>query len=675
MRHEKRLDIQGLRAIAVTAVVCFHAGLSLPGGFTGVDVFFVISGFVITLTLLREWQGTGRIDLTNFYIRRFKRLAPALSFMVAVTMVLSFLLLSPLGSQVRAAGLTGIGAILMSANGAIATQTGGYFQIAAADNPLLNTWSLSVEEQFYILFPSVLFLALITKRRFKAGEYAALIAIVAIGFISTVAVARSMRGGGPPANDLLLGFYSPVTRAWEFAAGAILALVEPATPRHRFIATAATSVGAVLLGVSFLFITNKAVFPGPLTLLPIVSSMALIWGGAGSSGLLSRTLESKPFVYIGDISYSWYLWHWPLIVFASAAFEADTRISVLTALLSLLPAIASYHLLEQPLRRYRPPTRRKALQMVYLTALPTLAICLLLVFTNANGYWSPEIANYQASVDRLHAGKEAGCGDGYVPNSQADRKCDFNTGAKNTPVYLIGDSNADHFSEAVIAAATEADRPVKIITKGGCSFIGRSWSDASASAQSECLAFVDATRHFLAGAPHGQVILGLSDSLWNYVVPVGPSPDVRYTTRAGVQKYLQGELLGLIKELQSEGHAVVLLQPVPKFIAKDHTLLFETTKCSTIDVLLRRCPRRVTVSTNYERDLQHYARIAMSQAAEETRSPLLDFYGYLCPQGKCSNVSATGQILYRDAGHLTVAASRMLSAAFLPVLAPPVRTN
>jgi len=666
MKHEKRLDIQGLRAIAVTAVVCFHAGWSLPGGFTGVDVFFVISGFVITLTLLREWRDTGQIDLINFYIRRFKRLAPALSFMVAVTMILSFLLLSPLGSQVRVAGLTGIGAVLMAANGAIATQTGGYFQIAAADNPLLNTWSLSVEEQFYILFPSVLVLALIIRKRFDVGKYAALLAILAIGLISLIAVRRSMHGGGTPTKDLLLGFYSPITRAWEFAAGAMLALAEPAAPRNRLAATAATWVGAVLLGVSFLFITGKAIFPGPVTLLPIVGSMALIWGGARAWGPLSRALESKPFVYIGDISYSWYLWHWPLIVFISALAGGDIRILTAAALFSLLPAIASYHWLEQPLRRYRPPGKRKVLQLVFLTVSPTLGICLFLVFANAHGYWSQYIANYQQAVDRLHAGKDAGCGDGYVPTSNDDHKCDFNSSGKGKPIYLIGDSNADQFSEAVINAAAVTGRPVKIVTKGGCAFLGRSWSDATANSQAECLAFVDSTRKFLSQADDGQVILGISDSLWNYAIPVGPSPDRQYKTRPDIQTYLENELVTLIKELRADGHSVVLLQPVPKFNTKE--LDFEPTKCTTVEVLLRRCPRKVTASAAFERDFQKYARSAIADAARATGSQVIDFYKDLCPGSACSNVTADQGILYRDPGHLSVAASAMLSTTFLPVL-------
>ena len=149
---ERRRDIQGLRAVAVLLVVFFHAGLPLPGGFVGVDVFFVISGFVITGMLAREFERSGRIKFREFYARRFKRLTPALALMVTVTVLLSAVIASPLGAQ-QVTAQTAIGAMLLAANVVIALTTGGYFDAAADTNPLLNTWSLSVEEQFYLFFP------------------------------------------------------------------------------------------------------------------------------------------------------------------------------------------------------------------------------------------------------------------------------------------------------------------------------------------------------------------------------------------------------------------------------------------------------------------------------------------------------------------------------------------
>jgi len=151
--------VQGLRAVAVLAVVLFHASDVLPGGFVGVDIFFVISGFVIALSLLGEYRRIGRIRLAKFYVRRFKRLVPALALVVAFTLIASAFVLSPLGPQ-QTAIFTGVAAVFSVANISIALTTGDYFDAPAELNPLLHTWSLSVEEQFYLVFPIALVVGL-----------------------------------------------------------------------------------------------------------------------------------------------------------------------------------------------------------------------------------------------------------------------------------------------------------------------------------------------------------------------------------------------------------------------------------------------------------------------------------------------------------------------------------
>jgi peptidoglycan/LPS O-acetylase OafA/YrhL len=186
-----RLDIQGLRAIAVLAIIAYHAGLPLPGGFVGVDMFFVISGFVITAMLLREWNRHRKISFRNFYFRRVKRLAPALAFMTVVTVSVSFLVLSPFGPQELVAQ-TGIGAILSVANIVIARSTGNYFDPAADANPLLHTWSLSVEEQFYWIFPMLLSLGLILGSRLRTLSQKAMLLI---SLMLAVAVGMTPCGG------------------------------------------------------------------------------------------------------------------------------------------------------------------------------------------------------------------------------------------------------------------------------------------------------------------------------------------------------------------------------------------------------------------------------------------------------------------------------------------------
>jgi peptidoglycan/LPS O-acetylase OafA/YrhL len=296
----RRLDIQGLRAVAVLMVVAFHSGLPVPGGFVGVDVFFVISGFVITSMLMREWATTGRIRFGRFYVRRFKRLTPALALMVSVTVAISVLVLSPFGTQ-QTTAKTGLGAALLSANIVIARTTGGYFDAAAGTNPLLHAWSLSVEEQFYLAFPLALVIGWVLTRRFRLLKAAPLLIVACIGTASfAIAVVTSLGYAVPSVLRLLTGFYGPVTRAWEFAVGALLALAASRIPvLSKRTGLALALLGAGLLAASLWLITGDTPFPGIATLLPITGTLLLIQVGAASDNLVSRALTTRHMVTPG----------------------------------------------------------------------------------------------------------------------------------------------------------------------------------------------------------------------------------------------------------------------------------------------------------------------------------------------------------------------------------------
>ena len=210
-------EIQGLRAIAVLSVVAYHMGLPLSSGYLGVDYFFVISGFVISGVLINELKATNRINLWNFYKRRFFRLVPALAAMVFITSILSFFLISPLGMQQNAAK-TGIGSLLLSANKVISELSQRYFDLPAQTNPFLHTWSLSVEEQFYVVFPILLLLlSLILKGKNRKLGYT-----VIIGSIFTFSLLFFHFNQDFilfTKNTWLQGFYSPIGRIWEFLLG------------------------------------------------------------------------------------------------------------------------------------------------------------------------------------------------------------------------------------------------------------------------------------------------------------------------------------------------------------------------------------------------------------------------------------------------------------------------
>jgi len=258
----RRADIQGLRAIAVLAVIAYHAGLPIPGGFTGVDIFFVISGFVITEMLLRERKSRTQISLKNFYLRRFKRLMPALAVMVTFTVLASSLLLSTQGPQ-QIAAQTGLGAMLFAANIVIAYTTGNYFDAPAESNPLLHTWSLSVEEQFYFIFPALL-VAVWSINRLRYSKHAATITISLISLFSFGLALIGSRGYGYllGGNAWLIEFYSPFTRIWEFGVGALLALsgvtIATASRRNttRSHAAPLAIAGVVLITTGFFSISS-----------------------------------------------------------------------------------------------------------------------------------------------------------------------------------------------------------------------------------------------------------------------------------------------------------------------------------------------------------------------------------------------------------------------------------
>lgn len=349
----KRLDIQGLRAVAVLGVVAFHAGLPVSGGFTGVDVFFVISGFVITQVLLREFGLGSEGLLRRFYVRRVRRLLPALAVFVSLTLLVTPLILSPLGAQ-QVTALTGIGAMLLVGNIVIAEQTGDYFALEAETNPLLNTWSLSVEEQFYLFFPALVLLVLLRPR--KRPRLALSLVLVIIGSASFALALAGSRGYGYLLGEFswLLGFYSPVVRIWEFVLGVLLAI----GARHvcRLPRRALSALGLIGLGmvvISYFLISEQTPFPGPMTLLPTIGALLIIAAGLDMRNMTTRILSIPPLVRLGDCSYSLYLWHWPFIVFAIALWPLSPLAPLTAALISFVPSLLSYRFIESPFRYRR----------------------------------------------------------------------------------------------------------------------------------------------------------------------------------------------------------------------------------------------------------------------------------------------------------------------------------
>ena len=364
-----RPDIEGLRGLAVLLVVVFHAAPNLlGGGFIGVDVFFVISGFLITGLLYRELGRTGRISFSRFYVRRIRRLFPAAALAIAATFLLSALVLSPLALP-RVAG-DGVAAALSLANIRFALASGDYFNAIVVPSPFLHYWSLSVEEQFYLVWPALLFLV------FRVGRARLVTLIIVAVMVFSLALAVAMTENG--AN---WAFYSLPTRAWQLAVGGLLAIA--AIGRFRSVAVSGglalvgwVGIGAVLL--AGFFFDDLLAYPGYWALLPTLGTVAVIAGGdrAGGPGLI---LSTAPFRFLGRISYALYLWHWPLLVLPAIAYGAELAWPARVALVALAVSIATLStlLVEEPIRRASMPGSGRPL--IWPAARPLLGLALAVV--------------------------------------------------------------------------------------------------------------------------------------------------------------------------------------------------------------------------------------------------------------------------------------------------------
>ena len=336
-----RPEVDGLRAVAVIPVVLFHLSAAwLPGGFVGVDVFFVISGYLITSIILKE-QAAGTFTFKNFWMRRVRRILPALLTMLVVTGVASYFIM--FGPAWAGIGEQILSAIFIYANIEMWQLAGNYWGSAAENAPFLHTWSLSVEEQFYLFYPLILLtlLKFVPKRTF---------ALILLGTAFSFAI-----GVYATANSPSAAFYFLPTRAWELAAGCLLAIFEksrgPAPPGGISRSLAAAGLGLIVIG--YFVIQGSEGFPGFLALLPVVGSVLVIRYAGSEKCFTGNLLSSAPMIYIGKCSYSLYLWHWPVIVLAAAMNLKSPGIVGLPLIICIMAVCTyiSYQYVERPTRK------------------------------------------------------------------------------------------------------------------------------------------------------------------------------------------------------------------------------------------------------------------------------------------------------------------------------------
>ena len=437
--HSYRADIDGLRAIAVIPVVLFHAGISaFSGGFAGVDVFFVISGFLITSILAREVANKS-FSLINFYERRVRRITPALFVMMGLCIVPAAFLLPPDELTMFAKSL--LSAVLFCSNFFFWSQT-GYFDAPAETHVLLHTWSLAIEEQFYLIFP-LGFTMLLRHTRTYAGWILSGIAVISL------AGAASLGSWNPDG-----AFYFSPTRAWELLIGSVVALrVLPALNVRRA-RDAAGAIGLVVIVASVLTLDGPRAAPlfGVPGLWPCIGAALVLHAGVAGHSVAGALLASRLLVATGKISYSLYLWHWPIFVFAKALamrpLGSDEVVGLLC--LSVCTAVLSYRFIEQPYRRANGVFRRHGLFIsAGLTMVGFVAIGSITIAKDGFPNRFRGMLNFAAANDR-----ERSC---LLVNGQAlsewgGEACLLNA-ISGPPVLLWGDSFGGHYMPGFLARA------------------------------------------------------------------------------------------------------------------------------------------------------------------------------------------------------------------------------
>ncbi|GAA5159983.1 acyltransferase family protein [Ornithinimicrobium tianjinense] len=668
-RAALRGDIEGLRAIAVLMVLLYHAGVpGLSGGFAGVDVFFVISGYLITSQLVKEATATGHVSLPKFYARRARRLLPAATLVLLVTAVAGWLVLPP--SRHATLGADVVGATMYVVNWLLAFRQVDYLAEDADPSLLQHYWSLSVEEQFYVVWPLLILLVLwLTRRlrlRLRRVLTVALVLVVAASFAWSVVSTASSPG---------IAYFATTTRIWELGIGALLVLLTPWLLRlPSLVATLLTWAGLVMIGATLVSISTQTPWPGSAAALPVLGTAAVIAAGIASPDILpARLLGVRPMRFFGALSYSLYLWHWPALQLLEAARPGSgLKARLAVAALSVVLAWLSLRLVENPIR-FHPLLARSTRRALFygatsmvasaaagaalilsaprldtadleavaadagaigLVADPTSEKLSLIpdperLFTTT-GPITPDPA--LATKDTASAAYGAGCqvraGDPELPDEDA---CFFGDLEGDVDVALVGDSKALQWISALEPIAKVEGWRIKLYTKSACGF-------ASVAMEADCVAYNEALSERLASPEH--------------------APDLIFTSmvRSGGQS-LADSLVAHLQPAIDAGAEVVILgdnpAPNPKDMPSEEMTSYECVEANPDDYSV--CSYASGTGSGTK---------ALKLAAEELDAPFISMDRWVCPgagpEPACPPVVG-GVLLFRQGSHLTATYIRTLT--------------
>ena len=648
MHPKYRPDIDGLRAIAVGSVLAYHAFPSLlPGGFIGVDIFFVISGFLIT-TILLQSLAAGDFSYRDFYARRIRRIFPALVLVLLATLAFGWYVLLP--GEFSQLGKQTMGGAAFFAN-LVFLGEAGYFDASAETKPLLHLWSLGIEEQFYIFWP--LMLGLAWRRRWPMLRV--VLAVAVISFLVNVLTVQAHRAAA---------FYSPLSRAWELMGGGLLAVMQLQSVAQGAASTRAwkkhlQSIVGIALIVLGLFMTRSTkAFPGWWALLPVLGAASCI--AAGPGGVLNRyLLSNRVMVWIGLISYPLYLWHWPLLSYARIVTggEPPLQLRIVLVAASVVLAWATYRFLERFVKLHL----SQAILRGLAGAGAALALAGVLVFlgTPMPRHDSPAL---QAVAD---ATREDNYYDGFEEAALGNQFV-YRAGNGKHNVLLIGDSHVEQYApRALELVRTQPDRArtIYFATKGSCPPVPGLFSGPDTGCDERRTAVLD-----LALKPEiDSVVLG---ACWScYFTGAGPTVNYFVDDRKAVHPFIGGD--GIDQSLKSLGEVLKRLsahKPVYLVLGNPVGMDFDPLRQIEGSRLGRMTAESGQLKAPMPQDQAQF-NARLKQVAQANGAKVIEPFASLCADGECiRSMPDDGSPAYKDIGHLRPRYARSFATYVDPAL-------
>ena len=624
-----RPDVDGLRALAVIPVVLYHAGAPIfSGGFLGVDVFFVISGFLITTILHRE-IGEGRFSIVNFYERRARRILPAYTVVALFALAVGVLVLLP--AELRPLGSSAVAASLFASNIYFYGQA-DYFGPDLETAPLLHTWSLSVEEQFYIVFPLLL---LVLSRIGKTG----LLAI--LGVISVATLWGTEWALDHHWNGRSYAFYGSHLRAWELLAGSLLAIGKPPALRSRGSRDALSVIALVMILVPMLFMTSATRFPGLSAVAPVLGTALLIYVGTdGKESIGGRLLQWRVFVWFGLISYSLYLWHWPFFVYTKIVFlhEPPAWAMAGVTVLSVVAAWLSLQFVERPFREKRFGTTQPRMFAVAAVALAAVVLTggIYRVTKGLPGRIPEDVARVAAFSDDKSPMRER-CHGMEKPVAEP---CVL--GAEGlAPSYAVwGDSHSVSVSDRLGVHFAERGRAGLHFSAAACAPAANFWNTMDVGCREQNTAALERLR----GDPGIRDVV-LVTRYHYYLEP-------HDAWLEGWDEAFEQGFAETIRALAEAGKNVVVMAPIPE-------PGFDAPSTMARAQLLALEAPTLAADDHYAANRRPLALIEALRDQFPQQVRVFDPAPALCPQGRCAFLQQ-GVVTHSDSDHLTLSGAETI---------------